>query len=61
MGTMFWGEGCDRGVTVGGWGVTVGDWGVTVGVVVTLVDITMGPNTHSMLMISPFSLPPMTR
>jgi len=38
MGTMFWGEGCHRsvtmgdyGVTVGGWGVTVGGWGVTVG------------------------------
>jgi len=38
MKTMFWGERCHRGVTVGGWiatvggwGVTVGDWGVTVG------------------------------
>jgi len=42
MGAKFWGEGCHRGVTVGGWGVTVGGWGVTVGVVVTVVDITVG-------------------
>jgi len=28
MGTMFWGEGCHRGVTVGGWGVIMGGWSV---------------------------------
>jgi len=42
MRTMFWGEGCHRGVAVGGWSVTVGDWGVIVRVVVIEVDITVG-------------------
>jgi len=31
MRRMFCGEGCHRGVTMGGWGVTVGGWEVTVG------------------------------
>jgi len=35
MGTIFWGEGNYKGVTVG-------DWSVTVGVVITVVVITVG-------------------
>jgi len=49
IGTIFWGKGCHRdvtvrgwGVTVGGWGFPVGNWGVTVGDWgVTVVDITV--------------------
>jgi len=40
-GTIFRGEGCHKGVTVGGWGVAVRDWSVTVGVVVTVEFITV--------------------